>query len=66
MMIGFDVWSLLVLGDGKMAGVGRVMGYVWIVLEILVKIGLGGMMGVWQYYKGEEFRKEEENKQENA
>ena len=38
------------------------MGYVWIVLYIVVKYGLG----VWQYYKREKFRNEEKNKQENV
>ena len=59
-----DVWVLFLISHQKISGTARVFGYVWVVGEVGVKIGLLVMLGMWRGYKGEELSKYKKRNEE--
>ena len=45
-----DIWSLVLLGKGQLNQTAKVFGYIWIGIEIGLKVVLIILMGMWRQH----------------
>jgi len=53
LIAGSDVWSIYLLQFEEIGGAMKVLGYVWIILEIVLKVVFLGMLIMWKVHKSE-------------
>lgn len=63
LIIGSDIWAFCLLQYENIGGGNKILGYIWITIEIALKIVLIVMLSVWAHHNSKV--EEDKNRQSN-